>query len=102
MFTTRAVLLAGFGGLLALMAFAGFGAVGIVREIQERNETIRRDYLERNRVLEQIRSDLYLSGTYVRDYLLDPDPAWAERHRSSLERTRTSIDEALANNQRFL
>src|SRR5438067_10935072 len=102
MFTTRAVLLAGFGGLLVLMAFAGFGAVRILRQIQERNETIRRDFLERNRALEQIRSDLYLSGTYVRDYLLDPDPASAERHRASLEKTRKSMDEALATYQRFL
>lgn len=102
MFTTRAVLLAGFGGLLALMAFAGFGAVRILRQIEQRNEAIRRDFLERSRVLQQIRSDLYLSGTYLRDYLLDPDPLLAERHRASLERTRMSMEEALTKYQRFL
>ena len=31
------------------------------------------DFLFRTRALDQIRSDLYLSGTYVRDYLSNPD-----------------------------
>ena len=100
--TTRAVLLAGFGGLLILMAFAGFDAVSILRQIQNRNERIRGDFLERNRTLEQIRSDLYLSGTYLRDYLLEPDAKAAETHRGSLERTRREMDAAVGNYERFL
>jgi signal transduction histidine kinase len=101
-FTTRAALLAGFGGLLILMAFAGFDAVSILRQIQNRNERIRNDFVDRNRTLEQIRSDLYLSGTYIRDYLLEPDAKIAEAHRASLEKTHRQMDAALENYEKFL
>jgi signal transduction histidine kinase len=101
-FTTRAALLAGFGGLLVLMAFAGFDAVSILRQIQTRNERIRNDFVDRNRTLEQIRSDLYLSGTYIRDYLLEPDAKAAEGHRASLEQTRRQMDAALGRYEKFL
>jgi signal transduction histidine kinase len=101
-FTTRAALLAGFGGLLVLMAFAGFDAVSILRQIQTRNERIRNDFVDRNRTLEQIRSDLYLSGTYVRDYLLDPDARAAETHRAGLEKTHRQMDASLESYEKFL
>ncbi len=84
------------------MAFAGFDAVSILRQIQTRNEQLRANFLERNRTLEQIRSDLYLSGTYVRDYLLEPDSRNAETHRTSLEKTHREMDAALQAYQRFL
>ena len=38
----------------------------------------------RTRLLEQIRADVYVSGTYVRDYLLEPESGKAEGHRYSL------------------
>src|SRR5579864_7843194 len=83
---TRLVLLAGFGGLLALMAVGGFDAIQVLRQIQARNVQIRQIFLSRNRALEQIRSSLYLSGTFVRDYLLDPEPSGAEVQRSNLRK----------------
>ncbi len=100
--TTRAALLAGFGGLLILMAFAGFDAVSILRQIESRNEKIRNEFVDRTRTLDQIRSDLYLSGTLIRDYLLEPDPRVAESHRSSLEKTRREMDAALESYKKFL
>jgi signal transduction histidine kinase len=77
------------------MAFVGLDAIQVFRETQSRNDDLSRQYLTRNRILNQIRSDLYLSGTYVRDYLLEPDPATAERHLGSLQKTREDIDSAL-------
>lgn len=100
--TTRAALLAGFGGLLILMAFAGFDAFSILRQIQTRNERIRNDFVDRNRTLEQIRSDLYISGTYIRDYLLETDPKAAETHRASLQKTHREMDDALERYEKFL
>ncbi len=88
---TRRLLFIGFGGLLILLAFAGWNAVSVVRTIQNRNEQIRKEYLSRDRVLEQLRSDLYLSGTYVRDLLLEPDPALADLHRKELDAARSRI-----------
>ena len=54
------------------MAFAGFDAVRVLRSIQSRNDAIRREFLDRNRLLNQIRADVYLSGTYMRDYCSSP------------------------------
>jgi len=88
---TRPVLLAGFGGLLLLMAVAGFDGLRLLRSIQTRSDAVRNDFIERNRVLNQMRGDLYLSGTFVRDYILEPDPSRADSDRERLARTRTDI-----------
>src|SRR5947209_8814335 len=93
---SRHVLIAGFGGLLALMVFAGLDGVRSLREIQTANDNIREDFLLRTRLLERIRGDVYVSGTYVRDYLLEPESGKAEGHRYSLRETRKDMDSALA------
>lgn len=87
--------MAGFGGLLVLMAFAEIDGIQAVQQIQASNDQIREDFLRRTRVLERIRSDLYVSGTYVRDYLLEPEAGKAEGHRYSLMETRADMDAAL-------
>jgi signal transduction histidine kinase len=92
---SRLILIAGFGGLLVLMAFAGIDAMQLLRQIQRRNDQIRRGFLDRNRLLNQIRSGVYLSGTYVRDYILEPEPPKAATHRASLEKTRREMETAL-------
>ena len=63
----------GFGGLLLLMAFAGIDGIQTLRRIEASSDEIREEFLLRTRVLERIRGDLYVSGTYVRDYLLEPE-----------------------------
>jgi len=93
---TRIVLLTGFGGLLLMLAFAGFDGVRALRQIQTQNDRIREEFLLRTRVLERIRADLYVSGTYVRDYLLEPESGKAEGHRDKLLETRKDMQEALA------
>ena len=93
--SSRHVLMAGFGGLLLLMAFAGLDGVQSLQEIQTSNDNIREDFLLRTRLLERIRGDVYVSGTYVRDYLLEPESGKAEGHRYSLRETRQDMDAAL-------
>src|ERR1017187_3712500 len=69
----QVVLLASFGGMLALMLFAGIDSLRALRQVQSRNVQIRQTFLLRNRALEEIRSALYQSGTFTRDYLLERD-----------------------------
>ena len=88
---TRRLLIIGFGGLLLLLAFAGLNGISVVRTIQERNERIRVDYVARARVLQQLRSDIYLSGTCVRDLLLERYRALADVHRNELDKARLRI-----------
>jgi len=66
------------------------------------NERIRQDYFNRDRILEQLRSDIYLSGTYVRDLLLEQDPSRADSHRRELELARARIEDNVAAYQRIL
>jgi signal transduction histidine kinase len=84
------------------MAFAGFDAMRVLRSIQSRNDAIRHEFLDRNRLLNQIRADVYLSGTYMRDYVLEPDAKNADTHRASLNRVRGEIEAALAEYARRL
>src|SRR5215831_12900526 len=93
--TTRVVLLAGFGGLLLLMGFAGLDGIQALDRIQTSNDSVREDFLARTRLLERIRGDVYVSGTYVRDYLLEPEVGKAEGHRYSLLEARNDMDSAL-------
>src|SRR5215510_3092278 len=90
---SRLVLFAGFGGLLLLAAFDGIQALA---QIRAANDRIREDFLLRTRLLERIRGDVYVSGTYVRDYLLEPESGKAEGHRYSLRESRKDTDAALA------
>lgn len=92
---TRRLLLLGFGGLLLLLAFSGLNALSILQKIQTENETIRDDYLHRDRILGELRSDIYLSGTYVRDLLLEQDAALADMHRKEFEDSRKRINTSL-------
>ena len=87
-FSSRLALLIGFGGLLLIMALAGIDALRVFQRFRQGDEQIRSRYLSQNHVLNDIRSDVYLSGTYVRDYLLEPDSARAAVYRASLEDVR--------------
>lgn len=94
--SSRFALILGFGGLLVIMALAGIDAMRVLRQIRRDDDGIRRQFLFRNHVLNDIRSQLYLSGTYLRDYLLDPDPARAETYRGELEEVRKGMQSSLS------
>ncbi|MGD0361136.1 MAG: histidine kinase [Bryobacteraceae bacterium] len=96
------VLLASFGGMLGLMLFAGIDSLRVLRQVQARNVQIRQTFLLRNRALEDIRSALYQSGTFTRDYLLEQDAVRAETYRASLQQVRGEMDAALARYARSL
>jgi len=69
-FGPRAELFAGFGALLALMAVMSIDSLRTLRAIETSDAQIRRDFLYRERTLEQARTGLYESGNIVRDYIL--------------------------------
>ena len=65
------------------MALAGLDGIRVLQQIRRNDDQIRRQFLFRNHLLSDIRSSLYLSGTYVRDYLLEPQAQRAETNRLS-------------------
>src|SRR5689334_7180152 len=99
---SKVVLLVGFGALLAMMGLAGIDSINVLVQIQARNFEIRRNYLTRNRALEQIRAGLYISGTSAQDYLLEHDPRLAENYRATLQTARADVSKALASYARAL
>ena len=94
-FRSRIALAVGFGGLLSIMALAGIDALRVLQQFRRSDDQIRRRYLSVNHVLNDIRSDVYVSGTYVRDYLLEPEPQRADGYRANLEQVRKHMQGAL-------
>jgi len=94
--TTRLALALGFGLLLALLVLSGVNAIGVVSQLQSRNENIVGAFLDRETRLDELRSSIYLSGTYLRDYLLEPDLARAEQSRQALADIRRKIQNVAA------
>src|SRR5215469_18464102 len=92
---SRLALAIGFGSLLAIMTLAGIDALRVLHSFYSSDDRIRSQFLFQNRVLNEIRSDVYVSGTYVRDYLLEPEPERAEDYRARLEKVRREMESAL-------
>jgi signal transduction histidine kinase len=89
-------LILGFGVLLTLLVLSGINAIQVLSRLQSSNESTLGEFLGRARQLDEIRSAIYLSSTYVRDYLLEPDPALADQSKSALIGTRLHIMSILA------
>jgi signal transduction histidine kinase len=90
------VLVAGFGGLLLIMAAAEAGALLFLNSLRHNDTTLQARFLARNRTLERIRSDIYLSGTVVRDSLLAPEQAFAQAELATFDSLRRDSESALA------
>ncbi|HKE26311.1 MAG TPA: sensor histidine kinase [Bryobacteraceae bacterium] len=86
----------GFGFVLTLVVLSGLNAVRILSELRSSNEDILQEFLRRQTRLDGLRSAIYLSGTYVRDYLLEPDRLKAEESRLALADTRRQIQSAVS------
>jgi signal transduction histidine kinase len=88
---TRILLWGGFGGLLLLMCVLGLSAISFLYQIEIRQERIRQDYVERDRILERLRSQIFLSGTYIRDFLLDTAETLAAHRKDQFLETQHKI-----------
>src|SRR5665213_939982 len=62
--SSRLALVLGFGGLLAIMALAGIDALRVLQQIRRQGDQIQQRYRAENRALNQVRADVYVSGTY--------------------------------------
>jgi signal transduction histidine kinase len=92
---TRFLLWMGFGGLLLLMGVLGLSAISFLYQIEIRQERLRQDFVERDRTLERLRSNIFLSGTYIRDFLLDTDEVLAARHKAQFLQTRRVVQSGI-------
>ena len=90
------ILSLGFGGLLICIVAAAVGTLVAFQRDRNTETQSRKAFLKRLSALDQIRAQIYLSGTYVRDFLLSPDPDTAKAqaaHLATLERqTHNALD----------
>jgi signal transduction histidine kinase len=89
------VLVAGFGGLLLIMAAAEVGALLFLNSLRHNDTELQARFLARNRTLERIRSNIYLSGTFVRDSLLAPEQSGVRAQLATLDGLRRDSESAL-------
>lgn len=93
---SRGTLLFGFGGFLLLLLIGGNRIDTSLERARSTSATMREGFLRRNQLLNQLRSDIVVEGTYIRDYLLDPSPQSAAAHLERLTVTQSEIDDILA------
>ena len=86
----------GFGGLLLLILFSGVSQLAVIRSARDADRDARSEFLERARVLDQLRDSVSLTGTFARDYLLTSDRQAAAPLRVEVDRNRERADAALA------
>ncbi|MDE3157587.1 MAG: MCP four helix bundle domain-containing protein [Acidobacteriota bacterium] len=92
----------GFGGLLACVIGAAAGTLVELNHVRNDETQSRQAFLERLGALDQIRGQIYLSGTYVRDFLLSPDPDSARAETTRLAGLEMETHEALHRYSRVL
>ena len=90
--TIRAALLLGFGLTFGIWLFAGYSFTKRIGEVEGRASAINTRYTRAQELLATVRAQVLLGSVYVRDALLDPDPATAGEYGASWRRpTRPSI-----------
>lgn len=86
----------GFGGLLLLMGVLGGSAITFLSRIDRRHEAIRLEFVARTRLIESLRSNIYLSGTHIRDLLVESGAAGGLEKETAYLSAKTRAQDAAA------
>jgi signal transduction histidine kinase len=93
--TIRAALFIGFGLTFGLWVLAGYQFTQRIAAVQRDAAETNAEYTRAQELLSTVRAQLLLGSVYVRDALLDPDPAAADGYRRQLQDTYLTVVEAL-------
>jgi signal transduction histidine kinase len=93
--TIRTALFLGFGLIFAIWLFAGYYFTRRLSDVEARAAVINTRYIQAQELLSTVRAQILLGSVYVRDALLDPDPATAEDYRRRVDATYQAVDQAL-------
>src|SRR5579871_3297514 len=93
--SSRAVLWAGFGGLLAIIILMAAKGSQVVSVIQSETNRLLAEHQQREDLLDGIRFSLSESASDIRDYLLDRDPTALAQRRGDLRKLRQRITVAV-------
>ena len=92
---TWPVLVVGFGTLLLLTVLSGLDSWRRAAQIYSTIVALHQNHARAEQALGDIESGIYLSGIYVRDFLLDLSRETSDSHRQELREIRTSMEAAL-------
>ncbi len=93
--TVKAAVLAGFGLTLGLWIFVGYEVTARMAEVERQAAQVNVRYMLAQELLATVRSQMLLASVYVRDALLEPEPAAQRDYARQLEATYRSVDAAL-------
>jgi signal transduction histidine kinase len=93
--TIKAALFLGFGLISGIWLFAGYYFADRMADLERRSAVINARYMRAQDLLTTARGQVLMGSVYVRDALLDPDPATAGNYRQQLEESYRAADEAL-------
>jgi signal transduction histidine kinase len=93
--TVKTALLLGFGTTVALWLIAGFQSADRMQATQREATLVNERYMKAQERLSSVRAQVLLGSVYVRDALLDPDPASVPGYRKNLEQTYRAADSTL-------
>ena len=93
--TIKAAVFLGFGLTFWLWFLTGYQFTQRMDELQQRASAMNARYMHAQELLSSVRAQVLLASVYVRDALLDPDPATAEDYRRELEGANQIADRAL-------
>ncbi len=88
---TGSALAIGFGALLVLISVSGWAMLHTTRQIYAQIGSVYDHHQRSAQILQDLRTEVHLSGVLVRDYLLDASPANAAAYRAQLLETRASM-----------
>ena len=92
---TGPILAIAFGALLLLVALSGMAMVRTTRQIYAEISNLFDRYQRSAHTLNELRTEVHLSGVLVRDYLLDPSHLTAGMYRAELLAIRTAMSRQL-------
>jgi signal transduction histidine kinase len=93
--TIKAALFLGFGLTLGVWLFAGYYLTKRIGDVERRSAAINARYMQAQELLSTVRAQVLLGSVFVRDALLDPDPATVSDYRRQLEATYRTVTQAL-------
>src|SRR3990170_5213078 len=93
--TIKVVFFLGFALIAGIWVFAGYYLTGRMSDLEQRSTAINSRYMRAQDLLTETRGHLLMGSVYVRDALLDPDPASAAVYRNRVEESYRAASQAL-------
>jgi signal transduction histidine kinase len=93
--TIKTAALVGFALIGGLWVFTGYFFTTRMAELERLSTEISGRYTRAQDLLASVRGEVLMGSVYVRDALLDPNPATADEYRRQLEDSYRSADDAL-------